>query len=130
MSNYFTPATAIPPSKRGQPAWELAMLFPAQGHWSEEEYLALDTNHIVELVNGHLEVHPMASLAHQLILKFLFRCFDDFATLHKLALVLFAPFPVRIVPARCGSQTLFSSGRAGWKKAIRVPCRGRTSLSR
>ena len=74
------------------------MLFPAQGHWSEEEYLALDTNHLVELVNGHLEVHPMASLAHQLILKFLLRCFDDFVTLHKLGLVLFAPFPVRIVP--------------------------------
>jgi Uma2 family endonuclease len=98
MSNYFTPAMAIPPSKRGQPAWGLAMLFPAQGFWSEEEYLALDTNHIVELVNGHLEVHPMASLAHQMILKFLFRWFDDFVTAHKLGLVLFAPFPVRIVP--------------------------------
>jgi Uma2 family endonuclease len=60
--------------------------------------LALDTNHIVELVNGHLEVHPMASLAHQIILKFLLRCFDDFVTLHRLGLVLFAPFPVRIVP--------------------------------
>jgi Uma2 family endonuclease len=58
----------------------------------------LDTNHIVELVNGHLEVHPMASLAHQMILKFLFRWFDDFVTAHKLGLVLFAPFPVRIVP--------------------------------
>lgn len=74
------------------------MLFPAQGHWSEEDYLALDTNHIVELVNGRLEVHPMASLVHQMILKFLFRWFDDFVTLHKLGLVLFAPFPVRIMP--------------------------------
>ncbi len=99
MSNYFTqPAIPIPPSQRGEPAWELAMLFPPQGYWSEEEYLALDTNHRVELVNGCIEVHPMASLAHQLILGFLYRWLDDFVLLHKLGIVLIAPFPVKIVP--------------------------------
>jgi len=98
MSNFFTPPTTfVPPSQRGGPAWELAMLFPAQGYWSEEEYLALDTNHLVELVDGFIEVHPMASLVHQLILKFLLRWLDDFVTLHKLGTALCAPFPVKIV---------------------------------
>jgi Uma2 family endonuclease len=74
------------------------MLFPAQGHWSEEEYLALDTNQRVELVNGCLEVHPMPSLAHQLILLFLARWFDDFVRQRGLGVVLCSPFPVRILP--------------------------------
>ena len=28
-------------SKPGGPTWEVAYLFPAQGQWTEEEYLAL-----------------------------------------------------------------------------------------
>jgi Uma2 family endonuclease len=99
MSNYFTPPMhPMPASQPGELAWEVAMLFPPQGHWTEEEYLALDTNQRVELVNGCIEVHPMASLAHQLILKYLLLWLDDFVTKRKLGTVLFAPFPVRIMP--------------------------------
>jgi Uma2 family endonuclease len=39
-----------------QPTWEIAYLFPAQGQWSEAEYLALDTNRLVEFTDGVLEV--------------------------------------------------------------------------
>jgi len=39
-----------------QPVWELAYLFPAQGEWSVEEYLALDTKWMVEFDAGVLEV--------------------------------------------------------------------------
>jgi hypothetical protein len=31
-----------------EPAWDIARLFPAQGEWSEEDYLELDTNRLVE----------------------------------------------------------------------------------
>ena len=49
MRNYFTPPTIpIPPSRPGELAWEVATLFPPQGRWSVPEYLALDTNHLVE----------------------------------------------------------------------------------
>src|SRR5438105_1712420 len=100
MSNYFTPATLpMPPSQRGEPAWEIAMLFPPQGHWTEEEYLALDTNHRVELVGGCIEVHPMVTVAHQLILGFLLRWLGDHVKHDNLGLVVCAPFPVKIVPA-------------------------------
>jgi Uma2 family endonuclease len=54
-----------------QPAWEVATLFPAQGAWSEEEYLILDTNHLVEFSDGHIEVLPMPSDKHQTIVLFL-----------------------------------------------------------
>jgi Uma2 family endonuclease len=88
----------IPPSQPGDPAWEIALLFPPQGGWSDTEYLALDTNRLVELVNGCVEVLPMASVVHQLIFKYLLRWLDDFVTRHKLGLVLCAPFPVKVLP--------------------------------
>ena len=55
----------------GEPAWEVATLFPAQGAWSEEEYLSLDTNHLVEFSDGHIEVLPMPSDKHQTIVLYL-----------------------------------------------------------
>jgi hypothetical protein len=56
-----------PPHFQGtaEPAWDVALLFPSQGDWSEFEYLALDTNRLVELVDGNLEVLPMPSFLHQ-----------------------------------------------------------------
>lgn len=56
----------------GEPAWEVATLFPPQGAWSEEEYLALDTNHLVEFSDGHIEVLPTPSDKHQAIVGFLY----------------------------------------------------------
>ena len=50
----------------------MATLFPAQGAWSEEEYLSLDTNHLVEFSHGHIEVLPMPSDKHQAIVGYLY----------------------------------------------------------
>ena len=50
------------PEEALEPTWEIAQLFPAQGHWTEEEYLALDTNHLIEFSQGQLEVLPIAYL--------------------------------------------------------------------
>ena len=58
-----------------EPAWEVAFLFPAQGEWSEHEYLELDTNHLVEFSHGQIEVLPMPSDRHQAIVGFLFVIF-------------------------------------------------------
>jgi|TARA_B100001971_G_C18207240_1_gene548405 hypothetical protein len=43
----------------GEPTWDIAYLFPNQGYWSEDAYLDLKTNHLIELVDGKLEVLPM-----------------------------------------------------------------------
>jgi Uma2 family endonuclease len=78
------------------PAWEVALLFPSQGTWSENDYLALDTNRLVELVDGKLEVLPMPSMLHQRIVDYLHRSLQRFVKKHRLGEAVFAPVPVRI----------------------------------
>ncbi len=86
------------PSGFGEPAWDVATLFPNQGAWSEEEYLALNTNHLVEFTDGHLEVLPMPTTSHQIVVAFLFEALKGFVSKHNLGLVLFAALKIRIRP--------------------------------
>ena len=81
-----------------EPAWEIARLFPAQGCWSEEDYFALDTNLLVEFSDGFIEVLPVATMAHQLIVGFLFELLRAFAASSnpELGATLFSPLPVRL----------------------------------
>ncbi len=84
-------------SKIGEPVWELARLFPSQGEWTEESYLALDTGQLIEYSDGFLEVLPMPTLAHQRIVKFLFAILHVFLENHGIGgEVLFAPLPVKV----------------------------------
>lgn len=94
-------ATAQPQSSMGQPTWEIAQLFPNQGMWSEQEYLALDTNHRIEFVDGRLEFAAMPTELHQLILGFLYRTLYDYATVRqRLGLVLFSGLRVKLWEGR------------------------------
>jgi Uma2 family endonuclease len=90
------PDLTQPRSARGTPTWEIAHLFPEQGEWSEEEYFNLDTNHLIEYVDGCLEFLPMPSLAHQFISRFLFLLLDQFVASRSLGNVLYSPARVRI----------------------------------
>lgn len=58
-------------SETATPVWRIATLFPYQGAWSEQEYLALDTNRRVEFDNGFVEVHDAPTDQHQAIILFL-----------------------------------------------------------
>ncbi len=64
-------------SKKGEPAWELAKYFPAQGSWNENEFLLLEEHseygRFMELSDGFLEFRAMPTLPHERILKVLFR---------------------------------------------------------
>lgn len=56
-----------------EPAWAIATLFPSQGSWSDEEYLAFSAERpLVELCNGAIEVLPMPTDGHQRVLDALF----------------------------------------------------------
>jgi Uma2 family endonuclease len=88
------------PGRRGEPAWDIALLFPPQGEWTEEEYLALDTNHLIELSDGHLEVLPMPTPFHQRIVTYLLEMLKAFVVAGKLGEVLPAPLPVRLWPGQ------------------------------
>jgi Uma2 family endonuclease len=83
-------------AKMGEPVWELAHLFPYQGYWTEEEYLDLNTNHLIEYSNGFLEVLPMPTMAHQDIVIFLFELLKAFVSSRALGKVYLAPLRVRL----------------------------------
>jgi Uma2 family endonuclease len=84
------------PDSTAEPTWEIAQLFPAQGHWSEEEYLALDTNHLIEYSHGQIEVLPMPTQSHQLLVIALFKLLDNFIRTRQLGTVLLAPMRVQL----------------------------------
>jgi len=79
-----------------EPAWDVSLLFPAQGSWSEEDYLNLPGTRLTEFDQGRIEVLDMPSELHQLIVAFLYRTLSDFVHQHGLGIVLFAPLPVRL----------------------------------
>jgi Uma2 family endonuclease len=80
----------------GEPTWEIASLFPAQGHWSVQEYLDLNTNHLVEFSNGFIEFLPMPTLSHQLIVGLFYRLLRSFTSARKLGIVVAAAYKVRL----------------------------------
>jgi Uma2 family endonuclease len=82
--------------RRGTPTWEIAQLFPNQGEWTDDEYLALNGNHLIEFSDGVLEVLPMPTEQHQLIVLFLYRVLFAFVTARQLGTVLTAPLRVRL----------------------------------
>ena len=86
--------------------WEIAQLAPNggaglnlppdQGHWSEEEYLALDTNWLIEYSHGGLEVLPMPTFSHQRLVAFLYRTLMGFVEERGLGVAMFAPLRVQL----------------------------------
>ena len=90
------PGTRTHSADEPEPTWEIAHLFPAQGTWCEGEYLALNGNHLVELSNGNLEVLPMPTTSHQMIVFLLSRLLLAFTTARDLGTVLIAPLRVRL----------------------------------
>lgn len=83
-------------SHPGEPPWEIALLYPLQGSWTESEYLQLGTNHLVEFSDGCIEVLPMPTKLHQRIVRFLSFLIHQFVSARGLGEVLFAPLPVRL----------------------------------
>ena len=82
------------------PPGMIALLFPEQGAWSEEEYLALDSNRLVEFSGGSIEVLPMPTTSHQLMVTYLYRLLEAFVTANMLGTPLVAPLRVRLCPGK------------------------------
>jgi Uma2 family endonuclease len=93
------PAKRLRSDRLGQPSWEVALLFPEQGNWSEEEYLALPGNRLVEYSDGRLEVLAMPPMLHQWIVGFLYRALEAFVA-PNLGLALPAPLRVQLWPGK------------------------------
>lgn len=85
------------PSNLGDPTWEVAKLFPQQGRWRESDYFAIHTNRMVELVDGNLEILPMPTWLHQLMVVYLFDRLRDYLAAKQIGgVALVAPLPVRL----------------------------------
>lgn len=74
-------------------------MLPVQGSWNEEDFLKFHTNRMAELVDGRLEILPMPTWLHQLIVDFLL----DRIKVHLRETkcggkVLMAPLPTRLFP--------------------------------
>lgn len=83
-----------------EPAWDIALLFPAQGSWSEEEYLELTGNRLVELSHGVVEVLPMPTDSHQAMVAFLYAALHAYVSTRGLGKVRFAPLRLRLAPGK------------------------------
>ena len=90
------------PDDHAKPAWEVALLLPAQGAWSEDDYLWLTdhTRGLVELTDGHVEVLQMPTDEHQRIVLFLYRALYAYLAACGLGIVLVAPLRLRVRPGR------------------------------
>lgn len=88
--------TSYRQSARGEPAWEIATLFPIQGTWTEAAYLALPSNRLLELNDGCVEVLPMPTYFHELIVEFLYDLLRAFVRDRGLGKVMRAPLPIRL----------------------------------
>lgn len=76
-------------------------LLPLQGLWTEEQYLKLtnQTNHLIEFSDGEIEVLPMPTRRHQVILLLLYELFK--ALVNPLGgIILVAPLRLQVRPGR------------------------------
>jgi len=82
----------------GQPAWDVALLYPLQGAWGDFDYLAFTTasNRLIEFTDGTIEVQPMPTSSHQRILVFLLARLQEFIVPPRLGEALCAPLRVKI----------------------------------
>jgi Uma2 family endonuclease len=80
------------------PAWQIAELFPDQGHLSQSDYLFLTerTNRLVEFSDGQIEVLSMPTTGHQEIVLFLVTLLRQFITPRNLGRALMSPLRVQL----------------------------------
>jgi Uma2 family endonuclease len=90
----------LPLSQRGSPTWELALNYPRQGEWTEDEYLSLDTNRLVEFTDGVLEFLPMPKPSHARLSRFISDLLRGYVASKSLGDVFWAPFSIRISPTK------------------------------
>lgn len=90
----MAPARSAEPT--GEMTWEIARLFPRQGHWTETEYLALEASCLVELNRGVLEFLEIPDRRHQRIQQWLLRILSSLVAESGDGEVFGAPFPIRL----------------------------------
>jgi Uma2 family endonuclease len=96
-------APALTTALSSAPEWKdmLEEILPPQGRWSEDEYLVLTDhrNRLVEFTDGFLEILPIPTDKHQVILGFLYQAFLGFID-PRGGKVRIAPLRLQIRPGK------------------------------
>ena len=116
MSSGVSESPADSP-KAGEPAWRIALFYPEQGGWSEDEYLNLDGGPLVEFEHGVVEVLDSPTKEHQRIVQFLFVLLHAVVSQNTRGEVFVAPLPVRLRPGKFREPDIVfvDAGRAEYK---------------
>ncbi len=83
-----------------EPTWEPGEKIPHQGHWTEEEYLSLTTNHLVEFSDGYLEIPPVPTMSHQQRVLYFYGLLLAYTASRDLGTVLVMGLRVRVGPRK------------------------------
>ena len=99
-------ATAVQPT-------DILQLLPSPGEWTEAAYFPLsDQGRLVELSEGNIELLPLPTDFHQLILLRLSLALHLFVSTRRLGQVRFAPLPVRLWPGKVREPDLMFMSQA------------------
>jgi Uma2 family endonuclease len=82
-------------SKPGEPVWEMATFYPRQGQWTVDDYLAIETNRLIEYDHGVLEFLTMPTRTHQQIVWYLIQLLKS-VVVPSGGEAFFAPIRMRI----------------------------------
>jgi Uma2 family endonuclease len=97
MLRDMTSLSAHPPlirARPGEPVREIADYLPSQGAWTERQYLAVFTERGVEFNNGVLEVLPVPTKTHQLVIMWFCQLLKAF--IGGNGVVVFAGYKLRV----------------------------------
>ena len=94
--------TVLPEKPQAEPVWDVALLFPNQGHWSVDDFVALtnSTNRLVEFQDGCIEVLPMPTESHQFVVRSLFLLLHACVSANQRGEAVFAPIRIRTLPEK------------------------------
>jgi len=89
-------------------------LLPLQGLWTEAQYLKLtnQTNHLIEFSDGEIEVLPMPTSGHQVILLLLYELFRAIVQ-RAGGKVLVAPLRLQVRPGKFREPDILMLRNAG-----------------
>ena len=108
----------------GQPTWDVARLFPAQGCWTEEDYLELKPNRWVEFSHGFVEFLATPTLTHQLVALYLYRTLESFVSTNSSARRSPGPIECGSGKASIASPTSCSSAAKHASRLTENYCKG------
>jgi Uma2 family endonuclease len=108
----------------GQPTWDVARLFPAQGCWTEEDYLELKPNRWVEFSHGFVEFLATPTLTHQLAALYLYRTLESFVSTQQLGTALAGPYRVRLWEGKYREPDILFVGAKHASRLTENYCRG------